>query len=208
MNPTTIPEDVLLKSVDHVAGKLASRLAFGYYEADDIRQDIFLLALRAVETFNPEHARGADLFAQFKNHLFIHVKNKLGHAYRDKFHRSDPPCKTCGRGTACGDTYCRPYLEWRARNVAKASLFSAARGSGDGSPTSGAPAPAAPEPAREGEDPADRELVERVREQLPAHLRADFLRLSAGARFPKGRRAVLLKELRKIIAEAGHGQED
>lgn len=211
---TYIPEAIFLEGVRHVGEKLAHRLAFGHWDEDDIRQEIYLLCVDARDRFDPAKAHGPTFEDKVKNFLFIHCKNRIAHLYRDKFHRNDPPCDRCSSGEPCSpEGFCKRFLEWKDRNRAKASLFASATGSGpfndakDGCHDHNREERV----ARLGEDPDSQETIERVLAQLPQESRTDFLRLVNGARFHKGRRAKLLKLVRKIVTnlragEGLHGQ--
>lgn len=196
-----LDRDTVLAASQHVGDKLARRLAFGFWEEDDIRQEIFLLAVDAASRFDEGRASGQDVLTQFKNQLYVHCVFKLGHKYRDKYHRSDPPCAACGRGDPCTPGGCEHFREWRATNAAKAALFSPARGAAD--PRDGRDRGdhgGRSEPAARPEAPPP-EVLDRVKARLGPNDRGDLLRLLAGARFPKGRRMKLLNKIRKIVRE-------
>lgn len=201
-----IPEPILLEAVKHVTEQLASKLAFGFWERDDIGQEIFLLCLDAAQRFELKKSSGQDFPTQLKNFFFIHCRNRIAHLYRDKFHRSDPPCQQCATGEPCSrDGFCERFQQWRERNKAKASLFAAAAGSG---PHTGTHPPDPREPvARFLDEPGSRELIASIEAQLPQQYLTDFKRLVAGASFHKGRRAKLLEEVRKILSKLKLGDQ-
>jgi DNA-directed RNA polymerase specialized sigma24 family protein len=74
-------DDIINHIINHVANYLCGRFTFGYYGRDDIYQEIWLIALKAIqdESYNGE--------IPLENYLIIHVKNRLINLKRNKYSR-------------------------------------------------------------------------------------------------------------------------
>src|SRR5262245_32969761 len=65
------------------------RQGFGYFDAEDIRQEAVILGLEALEDerYDPERSLAAFLYS--------HMKKRLVNLYRNTFYRSERPCRCC-----------------------------------------------------------------------------------------------------------------
>ncbi len=108
-----------------------------------------------------------------ENFLFVHIGNRLKNFKRDNYFRHD-------EGKA-------EKVQKRKRNLlepANLEDFSIAKGGDDLSSKI-----------------SDQEIIELVKRNIPASMRADFLRLCAGVTLPKARRIEIMAVVRRIVEE-------
>lgn len=192
-----IPEEELLATIEHVVSKFYSKFRFGFFEADDIKQQIRLFALEAYERFNPNNG------APLEHFLTVHVRNRLINFRRDNYYRAHKPCFSCpfydahnkiSSGSQCSvfddKSLCDKFVKWETRNTKKKNLMS----------VSG--------PSKEVVDSIsftlnveDTELVELIKQRLPLVFRSDYLRLLQGCKVPKSRRDKLFGAIQEILKE-------
>ena len=106
-----------------------------------------------------------------ENFLFVHIGNRLKNFKRDNYFRHD-------EGKA-------EKVQKRKRNLlepANLEDFSVAKGGDDLSIKI-----------------SDQEIIELVKRNIPANMRADFLRLCAGVTLPKARRLEIMAVVRRIV---------
>ncbi|QEL19562.1 sigma-70 RNA polymerase sigma factor region 4 domain-containing protein [Limnoglobus roseus] len=181
----------VLAAIEKVIGILAESFAFGHFDVDDIKQEGRVFALLALGR------EKYDLARPLENFLYRHVKNRFINLKRNKFRRTDAPCKACHTGNPCGgpNQFCPPYAAWLKRNEAKACLsrrLDITRVSGDreGSVRVTDAGQAAVETD---------ELVARIRQRLPVELQGAFLKLREGAPVPKPQRDAVQAAVREIL---------
>lgn len=80
----------ILKIIEKIANRLAPKYTFGYYDLDDIKQEIFLLAVDGIEQYDPDRGKGT--LASF---LFMFVNSRIKHLKRDKYFRIEYECAAC-----------------------------------------------------------------------------------------------------------------
>jgi len=102
--------------MDKAIALLASTFMFGYYDSDDIRQEAYIFGLEALPRYDPNRP--------LENFLYSHIKNRLINFKRDKYHRTDPPCKICAEhGKHQDGSVCAKYTAWKKRNASKQNLM-------------------------------------------------------------------------------------
>lgn len=114
--PHGLKERDVMLALDRAINLLAPTFAFGYYDVDDIRQEAYIFGLESLSRYDPSRP--------LENFLYTHIKNRLINFKRDKYHRTDPPCKICHNVGKCtnGD-FCDKYKAWRKRNNSKQNLM-------------------------------------------------------------------------------------
>lgn len=70
-----------LDIIQKISNKLAPKYVFGVYDEDDIRQEIFIIAAKALQNFDPKKAT-------LENFLFVHISNRLKTLIRDNHYTS------------------------------------------------------------------------------------------------------------------------
>ena len=78
--PQGVTEKELLKIIDEIANQFCNKLKFTYYEAEDIKQECYIIAATCLDRYDGKRP--------LRNFLFIHIRNRLFNLKRDKFCRS------------------------------------------------------------------------------------------------------------------------
>jgi DNA-directed RNA polymerase specialized sigma24 family protein len=195
--PHGLTEAEVLAAVEQVVEMLCHSFVFGYYELEDVQQEARIMALQALPKYDPRPDADGKTTRPLPNFLYTVVRTRLINLRRDKYKRNDPPCLLCHRGehaTHPDGQPCKAYRSWKRRNNTKANL---ARPqlleAGDERLLKGG------EASHEIAQAA--ELAALIDEKLPVSLRADYLRVKAGERIPKSRRARVLAAIREIVCD-------
>lgn len=177
--PSGLSQEDALRSILKISSILAERYTFGYYEADDIRQEATIIGMEAVSRFDPSKA-SLDTF------LYHHISNRLKNFIRDHYVRSNYICKFCGEAYNDSCKYCirRKKHETRKRDLMHA------------------------EPSEDSyyvddtlEELIRDEVAEKINRELPVEFRCDYLKWRDGIYLPKGKREKLEQVLYEIIHE-------
>lgn len=197
--PNGMTEEEVLEIFDKVANGLASKFKFGYHDLDDMKQQARILCIEGVERY--DDSKGTSLFT----FLWTHTKNRLSNFKRDKFQRPKP-CLKCplnaydeslpSQCSAYTDkSNCDPYKSWESKYSAKKNLMSPIeissvrdeRESGMKTTVSMA-------------DMLDNKyLIEKIDDNIPLALRADWIKLKNGVNLKKSEKEKLFEEARKIL---------
>jgi hypothetical protein len=123
--PDGITEQEFVDIVNSIANKLCSKFKFGYYSAEDIRQECFIQAIDGLERY--------DSSRPLNNFLWTHIKNRLCNLKRDKYFRLEKPCNKCPYNAYCAkddscSAYdnkmdCTLYNVWYTKNTAKQNIM-------------------------------------------------------------------------------------
>lgn len=187
--PSGITEEQFVDVVNAVANVVAQNYSFGYYDPEDIRQECFCFAIKALPKFDPSKS-------QLSTFLSNHIKRRLINLRRDKLTRKQTPCVKCQQcQTDAERNSCKRYRRWQKRNGLKRSLMesidieSSTEGSND-------------------EENAEsialrRELVKLIDRQLPAKMRSDYRRFVEGVKISAVRRDKVLNYIRRILGAEG-----
>lgn len=187
--PDGYSEQDLLNILNAIAHQLAHTFTFGYYSAEDIEQEIRVIALEGLPRFEPE--RGVTLYTFLRRH----VHNRLCNLKRDKYYRRNAPCNCCGLDTP-ESSWCPKYKKWILSNAAKRNLVDSYAGEEYYEVVS--------DNADIPESLSQVELRREIDLKLPASFRTDYRRLLEGSHIPKKRLISLLSTLREILG-VDHG---
>lgn len=102
-------ETEVTETIMRVANQLANKYKFAHFEADDIIQEAFILALDALESYNPAFP--------LENFIRVHLSHRLKSFKRDNYVRATFKCTNCS-GEDC--TSCKKA---RLRRASKKNLF-------------------------------------------------------------------------------------
>jgi hypothetical protein len=175
-------EAEVTEEVTRVVDTVSPTFVFGYLALEDVKQIAWQFAIELL------NKRTYDPGKPLANYLYVHVKRRLLNMRRDLLRRSDPPCRECHNGGSCrGGGWCERYEAWVSRNNAKANLMEPLGFD------------RAPEQGGGGDEAEVREALLRIDEELPAALRADYLKMRAGVAVPKARREAVLEAVRGIV---------
>lgn len=77
--PKDVNEQEFISIVQKIAKKLSSRYVFASYEAADIEQEAFIIAMEAMSRY--------DTSKPLENFLYVHINNRLKNFKRDNYYR-------------------------------------------------------------------------------------------------------------------------
>ena len=163
------PTNEQLEIIDNIATMLAPYFVFGYYEVEDIEQEIRLMCLDALQRFDDQHESGAKL----RTFLIVHAKNRLITLKRDKLCRIFPPCLTCKEWHKQSDSCnlynnrgnCQTFSKWSRTTTDKHNLFELGElNDNDIFYNSNIP-----------EEIHERDLLEYIDQNIPTRYRQDYL---------------------------------
>jgi len=198
--PQGMTEAEVVEIIDVIGNKLASKFRFGYHETDDIKQQIFIFALKGLEKY--------DNVRPLENFLYIHVKNRLCNLKRDKFERLDKPCLTCPAYDLALPSQCAVYNNkencelydgWFRRNGAKKNLMNAV----NITTVSDKMEESMRMPDKAFDDVVRAEIWRVVDAELPVDMRHDFKKFTGGISISKGSRTKLIEKIVEILKEKG-----
>lgn len=189
--PTGYTEAQVVATITHLGNVMAPSFVFGAYSVADIKQEIALFCLEALPRYDPDRP--------LENFLRVHCQNRLTNLVRDKFRRSDPPCRLCHKGREfehADHKMCEPYKVWKDRNDAKSNLAKSAE--------TGPREPIHDDRLDEAANAAEiAEAVSMIDASLPTALRADYLRMKAGEKIPRDRRLAVEAAVKEILGIEG-----
>ena len=174
--PKGMTEKEVLEIINKVASRYAHKFRFGYFEADDIRQEAVIIAMEALERY--EEGR------PLENFLAVHVKNRLNNFKRDKYYRQSKVDSNTQEKHNNSKKFLMEPLdisniqdENESRMREEIDLI---------------------------EKISEEEMFNLINENLDIDLRADYLRIMDDVYVPKPRREVIFSEIRMILKENGY----
>lgn len=182
-------EPAFVKVVDKILSVLAQANTFGSYTVEDIRQEGFMMALRAFPKW--------DGVRPLENFLCKDMKNKLLNLKRDVFQRNDVPCRACARNARCANAVgenepCAAHTAWLKKASAKRSVVSPFD-------MSHVPEDKVRADSSVTEHIEHSEALHRLDVAFPAYMRSAWLRLLAGETLPEKERAEVERIAREIL---------
>lgn len=186
--PHDLTEEQVMTAMNKAVALLAQTFSFGYFDSDDIRQEAYIFGLEALSRYDPSRP--------LENFLYSHIKNRLINFKRDKYHRTDPPCKICAEhGKHPDGSVCTKYAAWKKRNSSKQNLMRPLdiQNLSDENEKS----------VRQSHNIIDEATLTEARNLIDDHLsielRSIYLRIRAGESVPKAKRVKLENALRDLI---------
>ena len=165
-------EQEVLAVIEKIANRYCHKFKFGYFTAEDIKQEAFIIAVDALDRY--------DETRPLENFLSSHVKNRLINFKRDNY---------CRQQKEDAD------IKWELRNNAKKFLM-------EPLDISNIRDEQEKNMRNENdfiEDIFTREMFDLIDSELPVDLRSDYLRIKDGVYVPKPRRQQIYYEISKII---------
>lgn len=179
--------DEIIAIIDKIVTILGQGFSFGYFDINDIRQEARLFGLEAMGRYDNKRP--------VENFLYSHIKNRLINFKRDKFHRSDPPCKICHENGNHGNgEYCDKYKAWKKRNSSKQNLMRPYD-------ISSVSDKSIEKESNIIHDVATQEMLELIDEKLPIDLRQVYLQLMSGISISKAKKKQLEIHIKSILLE-------
>ena len=165
-------EQEVLIVIEKIANRYCHKFKFGYFTAEDIKQEAFIIAVDALDRYDERRP--------LENFLSSHVKNRLINFKRDNY---------CRQQKEDAD------IKWELRNNAKKFLM-------EPLDISNIRDEQEKNMRNENdfiEDIFTREMFDLIDSELPVDLRSDYLRIKDGVYVPKPRRQQIYNEISKII---------
>lgn len=186
--PHDLKEAEVMAALMKVVNLLSPSFIFGYYDTEDIKQEAYIFGLESIQRY--------DRSRPIENFLYSHIKNRLINFKRDKFHRTDPPCKQCHENNKCnlGD-YCDKYKSWKKRNLSKQNLMKPL----DINCISDEKEKNTQSKKSTVDEAYETECKKLIDLHLSVELRSIYLKITCGEKVSKTKRLKLEKELERII---------
>ncbi len=165
-------EQEVLAVIEKIANRYCHKFKFGYFTAEDIKQEAFIIAVDALDRYDERRP--------LENFLSSHVKNRLINFKRDNY---------CRQQKEDAD------IKWELRNNAKKFLMEPL----DISNIRDEQEKNMRNENDFNEDIFTREMFDLIDSELPVELRSDYLRIKDGVYVPKPRRQQIYDEISKII---------
>jgi DNA-directed RNA polymerase specialized sigma24 family protein len=181
--------DKQIKTIQRVCRRLARRFTFGYYEAEDIEQEAFIIALAGLPLFNPQ-------LSSLETFLHLYVNSRLKNFKRDNYVRQDFVCRYCHNLCETCE-YCKRH-EWK--NTTKKNII----------------APIDIDNVRDEneknmsvefdllENIEVDEILSIINRELDVSLREDYLKMLHGVTISKQRKLLVEETITKILGENGY----
>ncbi len=198
--PKNYNEDQVIDIIVSISNKLASKFKFGYHEAEDIKQQIFLEILKPdkngitiLEKYDEERGKSLESF------LWVYARNRLHNFKRDNFARPDKPCDACPfnayKNKQCTKYKnmqdCDLYSKWEARNKKKQTLMTTYEYHDIHFSDSD----------NLIESMSNKKIYNLVDKNIPPHMREDWIRFINKAKLSKTKKDILINYINNIIRE-------
>ncbi len=181
-------EKEVLKVIEKIANKLAVQFKFGYYDKDDIKQEIYIIAMEGLSRYDDSRP--------LENFLFIHIRNRLIIFKRDNYIRKGNICKFCdNKDPECEHCYKRAIK----RNTKQCLMepLDISNINHDNEPN-----------MWDANDIVNtlsiNETLDTIDRNLSVNYRGDYLKMRAGIYISKARRVEIENEVKRILKENGH----
>lgn len=198
MGSEVTPEEAeaeIVRIMQTVARALAPAYRFGYHSVADIEQEGVYYAILALE-----HGR-YDVSRPLENFLYVHMRNRMSNAKRDKYTRAEPPCSCCPPFSPPAFP-CQKWTDWSRRNTAKKNLMRPI----DVCNVADEHESNMRERAEVENDAVGNELHLLLDRELSVDLRKDYLQMLEGKAVPKARRQKVREAVIAIIREKADDQ--
>lgn len=182
----------ILRIIDNIADRLASKYRFGYHELEDMKQQARLVALEGLESYDGERP--------LENFLWTHVRNRLYNFKRDNYFRPEKPCDKCPlfQNEKCtkfqDQMECDLYEKWLTRIEKRKSLMSTVDQD---------------DVLQDYEDVSShldkKEIFNLIDSKIPVELREYWIRFIHNLRLNKLKREQIILEIQMILKEHNIG---
>jgi DNA-directed RNA polymerase specialized sigma24 family protein len=180
--PKGYNEQQILEIINRICKLLAPKYTFGIYDADDIKQEAFILALNALEGYKQQ--------APLEAFLYLHIKCRLKNLKRKKFSRASFVCNNCEEfDSDCDSCLKREHTELAKRNLSHPIDISAINPTNEASMMT-----------KDATSEIDLdEILKLVNEKLPVNMREDYLKLKDGMYIEKSKRDLIEQTIKDIV---------
>lgn len=204
-----VSENEFVAIVNRIMDRIVSTWVFGYFDSDDIRQEAFIIATKAIRSGKYDKCRKLEPF------LFRSISNGLFNLKRGVTGKFASPCQRCplfdrkyeSTTNQCkaftNKLDCDKYMQWELRNAKRNSLINPISFSS---------------PDEDEEDVFDiqtytiehvldeaikNEITDLINNNLPATLRGNFLKMMAGIKIKTQDRKAVQSAIYDIIKTSG-----
>jgi len=187
--PNGMTENEVVEIINKIARRLSTIFRFGYYSADDIFQEAWIIAIEGLNRYSVQKG-------PLENFLWIHVRNRLCNFKRNKYERLEKPCKRCIYD--CEESpLCEIYNKWLKRRDSKKNLV-------DMIDLNCVDDKYEKNMKIVNEYGDIDHLSEIIDKFLPPQYRRDYLQMIGGIYVPKKRRIEIQNIIREILEEHGY----
>ncbi len=194
--PNGLTESEVLDIIRKTVSYLAPSFKFGYFDADDMKQEGAIFCIEALPSFNFDKSVQDDVGDALLTFLKTHVRWRFLNMRRKQLMRVEPPlcrCELC-QTDAANRLDCRKYSNWIKRNISKRTLMEPFNV--DDIYTTDASTCVDVDSGLLSVD------IKRIlNEHISVHFRVDYRRFIEGAKLPKHRKEKLIKEIMLILSE-------
>ena len=184
--------DIIEKTVDY----LAPSFRFGYYDADDMRQEGTIFCLEALPSFNFDRSIQDSVGDALLTFLKTHVRWRFLNMRRKSLTRIEPPpcdCELCKRDSH-NRLDCKKYSNWVKRNTAKRSLM-------EPFDVNDIYTSDASFVSKIEENLLSSDIISVLNEHVPASMRGDYRKFIEGVTLPKAKKEKLFLKIKSILCE-------
>jgi hypothetical protein len=181
-----------IQTIQKIAKRIAPKFSFGYYDAEDIEQECFILAYEALEKYDPK-------LGTLYNFLYTHLTNRLKNIWRKKYFRQLKRCKKCEHEEELCDL-CQ-QRQWRF--MTKKNLMNPIDISNVN--CNNEPNTYTSYDMLEKIELEDIFLI--INRELEIHLRRDYLKMLEGLSIPKVKRDIIENRILEILENHGYGEQ-
>jgi len=193
--PEGMTEKEVLEVISRTVRYLAPSFKFGYFDAEDMKQEGTIFCIEAMKSFNFDKSCQNDKADALFTFLKTHVRWRFLNMRRKSLSRVEPPsceCELC-KNDSSNRLDCRKYSNWVKRNGAKRSLMEpfnvlSVRNTD------------ASEQSDINERLLSSEIIAVLNEHVSASLRADYRRFIEGHSISRQRKNRLIKHIKEILA--------
>ena len=199
--PHNMTEDEVIKTIRAVAKKLSAKYKYGFHEQEDMEQEAFLIAIRAMEKY--------DEAQPLENYLTVCLRHTFLNERRKHVERAETPCNRCALYimSKChafeGRLQCERFGRWHQRNVAKRLLANGVSKGVVGHASQNTEI----HHENEREDCGDfnlidnKEIIDKIEAKIPLSMRKQYLKWKGGIRLGNKNEQIIKDMLINIATE-------
>lgn len=182
--PAGYTQEQVLETISKILNSLAPKYAFGIHSKEDIKQEGFIIALQALESYNNSFP--------LENFLRVLLSHRLKNFKRNNSFRINVHCTNCDKfNPDCKSCETRQKTQTTKKNLLSPIDIDVVKVEGESNMID--------------YDPVDtldlQELVEHINKHLPAQYRRDYLKMKEGMHIPKSRKLEIESIVKKLMDE-------
>jgi len=191
--PKGYTEQQVIDDINHVVAHLSHHFKFGLLDEEDIRQEGWVEALKALKKYKSNKNTSLRTF------LYTHVRNRFINMRRNKCISQSNPCIGCGfrHKKLCREfknkNDCEKYAAWQLINKRKLSLIKGHKFIDDSDTYA--------INSNELEKICNKEMFTIIDKHIPYYLRDDYCRFMHGARLSKQKKEKLIAKIKQILKQ-------